>query len=100
MTQLAEEKGVHVKNFAALEKQTAGEVLPWLDERRKAGISRFELVGFPAENDEEWRHTQLKPIVQTQFALAGADTKGVAAESHSEFTFGRDAVSEIVFVNG
>lgn len=100
MTQLAEEKGVHVKNFAALEKQIAGEVLPWLDERRKAGISRFELVGFPDANDEEWRHTQLKPIVQTQFALAGADSKGVAAESHSEFSFGRDAVSEIVFVNG
>jgi Fe-S cluster assembly protein SufD len=100
MTQLAEEKGAHVRNFAVLEKQTAGAVLPWLDARRKAGMARFELVGFPAENDEEWRHTQLKPIVQTKFALAGADESGAAAESHAEFTFGRDAVSEIVFING
>src|SRR4051812_3904655 len=100
MTQLAEQKGVHVRNFARLEKETAGEVLPWLDQRRREGIARFELVGFPAANDEDWRHTQLGPIVKTKFALAGHDGALRAADIHREFTFGPDAITEIVFVNG
>ena len=99
MTQVAE-KGVYVRNFAALEQATNGEVAPWLEERRRAGIARFDLVGFPNPLDEDWRHTQVGPIVKTKFSLAGAgDAKGIS-ESHAEFTFGRDAVSEIVFVNG
>ena len=100
MTQLAEEKGVHVRNFAALEKATSMSVLPWLDERRRAAIARFDLVGFPGRTDEDWRHTQLDPIVKTRFALAGADTTGRIGDIHREFTFGKDATSEIVFVNG
>lgn len=99
MTQLAQEKGVHVRNFAALKNQ-AGDVPGWLDARRKAGIARFDLVGFPSRNDEEWRHTQLDPIVKTKFALADEDAGAAAASAHDEYTFGRDAVSEIVFVNG
>src|SRR5688572_25163764 len=100
MTQLAEEKGVHVKNFAALEKATNGDVLPWLDERRKAGIARFDLVGFPAPTDEDWRHTQLAPIIKTRFQLAANDITGRSADAHAEYAFGHDAVSEIVFING
>src|SRR5438105_2529984 len=100
MTQLAEEKRAHVTNFAALEKATAGDVLPWLNERRKAGIARFDLVGFPNPKDEDWRHTQLGPIVKTKFALASHDAAGRAPQLHREFTFDRDAISEIVFING
>src|SRR2546427_2243337 len=100
MTQLAEEKGVHVRNFAALEKATSGDVLPWLDERRRAGIARFDLVGFPAATDEEWRHTQLGPIVKTKFALATQHTAADVDDVFREFTFGQNAASEIVFVNG
>ena len=100
MTQLAEEKGVHVRNYAALEKATSMNVIPWLDERRRAGIARFDLVGFPNRTDEDWRHTQLDPIIKTKFALADADTTGRIGDIHDEFTFGKDATSEIVFVNG
>src|SRR4051812_12889393 len=100
MTQLAEEKGVHVRNFAAMEKATAGAVLPWLDDRRKAGIARFDLVGFPSPTEEDWRHTQLAPIVKTKFALPAPEGAARATGAFEEFAFGKDAVSEIVFVNG
>src|SRR5438093_3886259 len=101
MTQLAEEKVAHVKNFARLEKESAANGTPaWLDQRRRAGIARFDLVGFPAANDEDWRHTQLGPIVKTKFALANHEGVAHAADIHSEFTFGRDATTELVFING
>jgi Fe-S cluster assembly protein SufD len=100
MTQLAEEKVAHVRNFAALEKASNGDVVPWLDARRREGIERFDLIGFPNPLDEDWRHTQLGPIVKTKFSLAGAGAPKQIAEEHAEFSFGDDAISEIVFVNG
>ena len=99
MTQLAEQKVSHVRNLASLGRQIMSNSLPWLDARRKAGIARFESVGFPAKNDEDWRHTQLDPIIKTKFALT-EDHDGAAIASHAEFTFGHDAACEIVFVNG
>ena len=88
-----------MRNFAAMGKQFAGDGFPWLDALRKSGIARFEAVGFPAKNDEEWRHTQLDPIIKTKFVLAEHD-QSAAADAHAEFGFGTDAVCEIVFVNG
>jgi Fe-S cluster assembly protein SufD len=96
MTQLAEEKDAHVSNYQRLEEQGV-EIAPWMEERRRAGIARFDLVGFPAPRDEEWRHTNLAPITKTKFALAES---GEATSVAGAFSFGRDAVSEIVFVNG
>jgi Fe-S cluster assembly protein SufD len=97
MTQLAEEKDLYVSSYQQLEKENGHESPPWLEERRRAGIARFELVGFPAPRDEEWRHTNLAPITRTKFALAET---GAGDELFSQYTFGRDAASEIVFVNG
>src|SRR6476661_4589026 len=102
MTQLIEEKNVHLSNFERFEKEANGDgnAIAWLDELRKAGMSRFDLVGFPAANDEHWRHTNLKPIVGTKFELAGNDVNDAAIGAAQEYGFGRDAVSELVFVNG
>ena len=101
MTQLAEEQRIHLSNFHRFEKETNGEgTLPWLDALRRRGMSRFEAVGFPSPTDEHWRHTQLGPIVRTQFELAGGEVTHAAADAARDFAFGRDAVCELVFVNG
>jgi Fe-S cluster assembly protein SufD len=101
MTQLAEEQRVHLSNFERFEKQANGDgAIPWLDELRKAGMYRFERVGFPSPTDEYWRHTQLGPIVKTKFDLsAGGVTKSVSGAAR-DFGFGKEAINELVFVNG
>jgi len=43
--------------------------------------------------------TQLKPIIQTKFALADHDKAG-GGGSHAEFTFGATRSAKFVFVNG
>src|SRR5688500_8132308 len=102
MTQLLEEKSVHLSNFQRFERETNGDapVLPWLDELRKAGMARFDLVGFPSPKDEHWRHTQLAPIVRTKFELAGNTVNDAALDAVKDFGFGAEAVSELVFING
>lgn len=44
----------------------------WLAERREAAIERFRDVGFPTTRQEEWRFTNVAPIVSTAFKLAPA----------------------------
>src|SRR5688572_26830579 len=101
MTQLMEEKNVHLSNFERFEKEANGGAMqPWLDELRKAGMARFDLVGFPSPKDEDWRHTQLAPIVRTKFELAGAVVNDEVLAAIKDFGFGGEAVSELVFING
>ena len=76
----------------------------WLDALRKAGSERFALVGFPNNRQEEWRFTNTAPIVRHAFKYADSSNSKMAcvsaAETAGRFSFGSDASSELVFVNG
>lgn len=101
MTQVAEEKGIHLSNFSRFEEEAAGAVQPWLDEIRQAGISRFKHTGFPGNKEEEWRFTNVAPIARVPFQLAPTTAHSpAAAEIVKRFSFGHEAVSELVFVDG
>ena len=68
----------------------------WLDEMRRAGIARFDAVGFPSTKDEAWRFTHVAPIARTAFELAPRrELAGVPP-----FSFGLEAAAELVFLNG
>ncbi|MDB5299721.1 MAG: FeS assembly protein SufD [Phycisphaerales bacterium] len=98
MTQVAD-KTPHLSNFSRL-GAAPGASPAWLENRRKAGIDRFDFIGFPSTREEEWRHTNVAPIARTAFKLAGRDGSELAAETASRFGFGNDAAVELVFVNG
>jgi len=101
MTQLLEEKRIHLSNFQRFEKESNGDLPSWLDALRRSGMARFEQVGFPdTANDEHWRHTQLGPLLKTKFELATGEVSDAAIEKVREYSFGADAISELVFVNG
>jgi hypothetical protein len=101
MTQLLEEKRMHLSNFERFEKESNGDLPSWVDALRRNGLARFEQVGFPdALHDENWRHTQLAPLLRHRFELANGEVGDQAVEKIHEYTFGADAVAELVFVNG
>lgn len=105
MTQLAEQKGVHLSNFTRFEEQSSrggnGAARPeWLDALRKAGLARFDAVGFPLGRDEHWRHTSFAPLARTAFRLAPEVAGDALAGDAGAFAFGREAAAELVFVNG
>ena len=101
MTQLAE-KISPLMHFTKLEHQPAnGHAFPaWVDKLRRNALARFELVGFPAPKSEAWRHTNLSPIVKTKWELADDAGAADAGPLVEQFTFGDEAVVELVFVNG
>ena len=97
MTQLAEDKNLHVSHFERLEiERPAGSDHAWLDKLRRAGISRFDEVGFPNTKQEDWRFTNVAPIARTKFALP----ERVKLAGKLPFSFGSEAAAELVFVNG
>src|SRR5688572_24101748 len=92
MTRLAEQ--IEMSDSAAAPKAH------WLRQLREAGADRFKGVGFPAKDTEEWRHTQLGPIVSTPFRVADASVPQAANVAAGEFTFGNESAVELVFVAG
>src|SRR5688500_3659028 len=100
MTQLVEEKNVHLSNFSRVEKHLGGVGQPWLEKMRKAAMAAFEQVGFPTTRDEEWRFTNVTPIAKTPFKLAESADVSAAREAAANFGFGQQSAAEMVFVNG
>lgn len=98
MTRLAENPMTTSRSFGEPLDRGAPS---WLDAIRRSGQERFDSVGFPSARDEEWRFTQIGPITKTRFRAAARDASGRRlAETVEQFTFGRDAGAELVFVNG
>ena len=105
MTQVIEDKNAFRTDF---DRSTQGGQAshPWLEKIRRDAIARFDKVGFPSRKTEAWRFTNIDPIVRTPFKLGtfepghDAATDSVIESVVSDYTFGRDASIELVFVNG
>jgi Fe-S cluster assembly protein SufD len=70
---------------------------------RKEAIDLFAALGFPTTRDEDWKHTNVAPVLRTPYKpVAGCDANGVTASQLEPYTFeqaGLDA-ARFVFVNG
>jgi Fe-S cluster assembly protein SufD len=100
MTQLAEHRGTHVANFTRPEHHASGGPAPaWLESLRKLALARFNEVGFPSTKLEEWRYTNVAAIARTCFQPGGLNEDAAEAAAQ-QYSFGRQAAAELVFVNG
>jgi Fe-S cluster assembly protein SufD len=68
MTAVSEQTGTWLAQFTRLP-----DTEPWLKELRERAFARFAEVGFPSTHDEEWRFTNVSPIVRSSFPVTGAD---------------------------
>jgi hypothetical protein len=72
-------KQTYVADFASAEAALPSP--SWLRGIRRSAIERFEAVGFPTQRHEEWKFTNLAPLLRVPFkpALTGGPD-GVVAE--------------------
>lgn len=69
-----------------------------IENKRAEAISDFERIGFPDKKNEEWRFTNIAPIVNTDFKIKKEDTsKKSIIEKLSEYNFDANIV---VIYNG
>jgi len=68
-----------------------------LEEKRTEAISNFERIGFPTKKNEEWRFTNVGPIVNTDFNIKKDGFKKSLIEKIAEYKFDANVV---VIYNG
>jgi Fe-S cluster assembly protein SufD len=89
----------HLQKFERFEKEAKQP--GWVFPLRKAGISRFAELGFPTLKDEDWRFTNIAPIVDLPFNPVFSRTaNGLKPEVLSRFAFSSLPCTRLVFVDG
>ena len=85
-----------IEAFASVE-QAGVPLLPL----RKAGLSRFAEWGLPTTRDEDWRFTNLKPLVELPF-LPTLEPVGQALDQTEigSITFSQHDIDRLVFLDG
>ena len=72
----------------------------WLRELREASFARFNEVGYPTVNEEEWKYTNVGAIARSDFApVIQANGTKLTKERLQAWTY-VEAPARLVFVNG
>ena len=58
----------YLADYTTLAPELPGQNLPWLQQLRKTGFSKFSATGFPSPREEEWRYTNVSAIEKKLFA--------------------------------
>jgi Fe-S cluster assembly protein SufD len=58
----------YVAEYQTIAPTLPGQNLPWLQQLRKEGLSKFSATGFPSPREEEWRYTNVSTIEKKLFA--------------------------------
>jgi len=87
----------YLAEFERFRRERAGEPAG-LQALRRAAIERFADLGFPTLRQEEWRLTNVAPIVQGTFHWPQGDPGAVAPGLIAPHVF--DAAARLVFVDG
>jgi Fe-S cluster assembly protein SufD len=87
----------YLAEFERFERELAAEPAG-LRQMRRAAIERFASLGFPTLRQEEWRLTNVAPIVQGTFHWPESDPDSVSPDLIAPHAF--DAAARLVFVNG
>ncbi|TAJ92567.1 MAG: Fe-S cluster assembly protein SufD [Gammaproteobacteria bacterium] len=72
----------------------------WLHGLRQSALSNFRRAGFPDTRQEDWRYTDVRPILKRRFVQAG-DSGDLAADAGFEgMRFAGLDAHELAFING
>ena len=88
-----------INQFDEFEKSLNGEKSSDLHKIRKSAINKFGTLNFPTQKDEEWKYTNISPLLKHNFSPIPVQAK-VSPEVIGKFLFDKMEHSLLVFVNG
>jgi len=74
--------------------------IPWLSEFRHAGWGQFAAQRFPTPDREEWKYTDVTPLVQQDYVLAKTAVPELSQSRLTASSVDTAARQRLVFVNG
>lgn len=72
----------------------------WMHEIRESAIDSFRAKGFPTRRHEDWKYTDIRPIVKRNFVTARPDKLDLQQVDAERYSFGESNCYELVFING
>ena len=72
----------------------------WLRTIRENGFEKFSAIGFPSKRDEEWRFTDISPVMRKEFKLPSISNKLADLNDVSRFMFTNLDAYRLVFIDG
>ena len=92
-------KQYFINQFDEFEKSLNGEKTSDFHKVRKDAISKFAELTFPTQKDEEWKYTNISPLLKHSFSPFAVKAN-VSSETINKFLFDKMEHSLLVFVNG
>ena len=92
-------KQYFINKFDEFEKSLNGEKTSEFHQLRKNAINKFSELNFPTQKDEEWKYTNISPLLKHNFSTALLKTD-VSSNLIENFLFDKMEHSLLVFVNG
>src|SRR5882762_3213511 len=99
VTELVKSKNNYQSAFHSLQQDTP--MAAWVELLRESAMDQFDLLGFPSVSEEEWKYTNLTPIVKADFQPVLNDrVSGIAKPDVDLFAYPETSRTQIVLVNG
>ena len=96
-----EDGNVYASDFFCFEKSAGGKGPSWLMALRREAIERFGTFGFPTTKEENWKYTNIAPLVKIPFHwINGVLRTSVTTKDVEQAGFGASDSIRLVFVNG
>lgn len=100
MAETSEIRNWYLNLFKDFEDRLNGEKSRPVHKLRKAAIDKFAELDFPDRHQEDWRFTDITPILNHTFSYAAQKNTGVKSRALSPFLFGKMRSHLVTFVNG
>ncbi len=99
---MAMSKSNEIKNYygARLEEFIKSSNGSALTELRKTAVSDYAALNFPTTKEEDWRFTNIEPILRTEFNPIGDPVSRLTKAKLAPYLFHKSDFATVVFVNG
>jgi Fe-S cluster assembly protein SufD len=99
MSQAVKEKSIYADAFREFAAAREGEP-SWVERLREGAFGRFEELGFPTTDEEEWKYTNVAPVARKAFRPAAPAKVELESAAVETFVSAEASRSRLVFVNG
>jgi Fe-S cluster assembly protein SufD len=100
MMSATEHTGRYLAAFKDWQSAANGNTPSRLTELRQAGIASFASLGFPTPGHEDWKYTNVEPVVSRPFGLVNGEARSLSSALDLSDFFVEENAPRLVFVNG
>jgi Fe-S cluster assembly protein SufD len=94
-------KSALLNQFEKFQSSLEGKALSPLHQKRKEAIESFKRQDFPTVKHEEWKYTNVAPLLKTAFNLEANRAKaGISTQEIQSYALPLQDANVLVFVNG